>query len=206
MTIATMTSIINKKSIDYEDIMNEFCNWLFEKKHTPHGRVFDSGITTRTALERYHCNNISAIESGCSGEKSNGDGALMRILPLAFIPNIDYETVENVSALTHAHIRSKIACVLYVEMAKSMIEKDLPMIKHILNSCDKIKEHYHGERELDYFENIFTLDFADKIISTQNRFLPNIPILMFMLKVLRKRHWAKMLSKSLRKVKPTLLK
>ena len=30
MTIATMTSIANKKEIDYEDIMSEFIKWRYE--------------------------------------------------------------------------------------------------------------------------------------------------------------------------------
>ena len=131
MTIATMSSIVNKKGIDYEDIMNEFCQWRYNHKYTnsEDGR-FDIGITTGEALSNFKY-GASALESGCRGERDNGNGSLMRVLPLAFLKNIDYETIENISALTHAHKRSRIACVLYVEIAKSMIENDLTIKEHI---------------------------------------------------------------------------
>ena len=85
----------------------------------------------------------------------------MRILPLAYIDDIDYETIENVSGLTHGHKRSKIACALYVEIAKSMLENDLTIEEHVNLACDKIKEHYNDSSELEHFEKIFNKDFDD---------------------------------------------
>ena len=167
MTIATMTSIVNKKAVDYEDIMNEFCEWIFNEKYVQYC-VFDYGITTKNALDNYHYKNLPALECGCSGERDNGNGSLMRILPLAFIPNIDYETIENVSALTHAHERSKIACALYIEIAKSMLEyDDLTIREHIKKANDKIIKHYNDSEELKHFNRIFNdnLDDIDTIRS-----------------------------------------
>lgn len=159
MTLATITSIVNKKGIDYTDIIDEFCNWFYHSKHTPHDEVFDIGITTRLALEQYH-DGYSIYSCGINDERSNGNGSLMRILPLAYQDNIDYEVIENVSGLTHAHKRSKIACVLYIEIARSMLKNDLSIREHIDNACDKIKEYYEGNIELNHFTNIFedTLD------------------------------------------------
>lgn len=164
MTIATMTSIVNKKAIDYADIMEEFCLWAYEGEHTPHGERFDIGNTTRRGLERYK-NGANPLESGGTSTHDNGNGSLMRILPLAFISNIDYETIENISALTHGHDRSKIACVLYVEIALSMISNDLTIEEHINNACDKIKEYYEGNDELEEFNRIFNDDFSEGIRS-----------------------------------------
>ena len=164
MTIATMTSIVNKKGIDYTDIMDEFCIWSLEGKHTPHGEVFDIGNTTNRSLKRY-LNGENALKSGGTSIRDNGNGSLMRILPLAYIPGIDYETVENISALTHGHIISKIACVLYVEIAKSMLKNDLTIAEHIDTSCEKIKDHYRNEEELEEFRRIFDNDFSEGILS-----------------------------------------
>ena len=162
MTLATMASIADKKAIDYDDIMNEFWQWYAHDKYTQYYR-FDIGITTRSALEHYHYNDISALEAGLKGERDNGNGSLMRILPLAYIKDIDYEIIENISALTHAHERSRIACVLYVEIAKSMLEKDLEISEHVKNSCEKIKEYYKDSSELVHFERIFNddLDYVE---------------------------------------------
>ena len=164
MTIATMTSIVNKKGIDYTDIMEEFCKWAFEGEHTPHGERFDIGNTTIRGLLRYQ-NGEKAQKCGGTSTHDNGNGSLMRILPLAFIEEIDYETIENISALTHGHDRSKIACVLYVEIVKSMLSNDLTIDEHINNYCEKIKTHYEGNEEIGEFDRIFNDDFSGGIMS-----------------------------------------
>lgn len=101
------------------------------------------------------------MQCGLDGEKDNGNGSLMRILPLAYIPGITYEKIEKVSALTHAHPRSKISCALYIEIAMSMLENDLEMSEHIFNACDKIKEYYGGSPELEHFKRIFENDLEE---------------------------------------------
>lgn len=160
MTIATMRSIVKKNGIDLNDIADEFCNWINNAKYTQYNEVFDSGITTSQALRRYERSH-DVFTCGGNGERDNGNGSLMRVLPLAYLPDIDYESIENISAITHAHERSKIACVLYVEIAKSMLENDLPINEHVKNSCDKIKEHYKDSAELQHFNNIFNEDFTN---------------------------------------------
>lgn len=61
---------------------------------------------------------------GGKNENDNGNGSLMRIMPVCLyfyekqkIDNLDdaevIEKIHAVSALTHAHQRSKIACGLY---------------------------------------------------------------------------------------------
>ena len=162
MVLATMHSIVKKQGIDYDDIMDRFTKWLFDSKYMQGDKTFDCGITTSTAINNYYFDEIPALESGCSGVRDNGNGSLMRILPLAYIKNIDYKTIENISGLTHAHKRSKIACVLYVEIAKSMIENNTLSIKeHIEKASDKIKEYYKDSTELKHFEKIFNNDLDD---------------------------------------------
>ena len=163
MAIATMASIVDKKAIDYDDIMKEFCAWAFDGKYNQY-YTFDMGNTTRKGLNRY-IDGEKAINSGGDQPRDNGNGSLMRILPLAFFPGVDYSTIENVSGLTHAHYRSKIACVLYIEIAKSMIENELTIDEHIRNSCEKIKEHYKDNEEIEHFQRIFDDDWTGEIRS-----------------------------------------
>ncbi len=163
MTIATMGSIINKKCIDYSDIIEEFIEWQKNDKYTQEG-TFDIGITTHNALDSY----VPGLSPFCgmNGERDNGNGSLMRILPLAFINDIDYETIENISSLTHRHKRSRIACVLYVEIAKSMINQHYLSIEtHVKNASDKIKEYYEDNEELKHFKRIFDNDYSEGISS-----------------------------------------
>ena len=161
MTIATVASIVNKNGIDYDDIMNEFINWAVRDEYTnSRSGTFDMGNTTRQSLENYY-NGTPALESGGRGERDNGNGSLMRILPIAYIKDIDYDTVEAVSSLTHAHEISRTACALYVEIAKSMIENDLEISEHVELACDKIKNHYNDSEVLEKFERIFSNDLDD---------------------------------------------
>ena len=97
--------------------------WAEQGFWTPHGHVFDIGITTREALQRLkeQAPGDSPLVGG-RDEMSNGNGSLMRILPLAFYkPEADlptrFQLICEASAITHGHVRSAIACFLYLEMA-----------------------------------------------------------------------------------------
>ena len=161
MTLATMSSIVNKNKIDYEDIMNEFINWCCYNKYTnSKSGNFDIGNTTRRALTNY-LKGKPALESGARSERDNGNGSLMRILPFAYIKGIDYNTIENVSSLTHAHRISRIACVLYIEIAKSMLQNDYEIHEHVKLACDKIKYYYKDSPALNNFEKILSNDLDE---------------------------------------------
>ena len=157
LTLATMQSIVNKDAIDLEDIMNEFSLYVSESKYCQY-HVFDYGNTTIESINRFD-SGYPASKCGGRGDRDNGNGSLMRILPLAFIPGITYKEIEDISALTHAHPKSKIACVLYIEIARSMLENDLEISEHIARSCEKIKEYYKDCEYLKDFEAILEGDY-----------------------------------------------
>lgn len=112
MTLATCASIKEKGGVDTKDIRKKFCDWLYLGKYTIDGKAFDCGNTVAEALNS---------NKGCVGDRSNGNGSLMRVIPLAFLKVAD-KTIENVSAITHAHNISKYACVIYVRLAQALRE------------------------------------------------------------------------------------
>lgn len=140
LTLATAASIKETKRIDTIDMLEKFRRWYKENAFTAHNELFDIGNTTREAIIK---------GQGKDDKYSNGNGSLMRILPLAFIDCSD-EEIEKVSALTHAHSISKQACVIYVKIARELIkgrnikevleqleyEKPFNRLKHI----DKLDE------------------------------------------------------------------
>ena len=120
MTLATMESISRLKKIDYADIMQNFSLWLEEGKFTPFGKVFDCGVTCRTAIFNFSTKIFGkskpALECGLRDENSNGNGSLMRILPAVFYlykiygENFSSDAVQKIheiSCLTHAHRRNQ---------------------------------------------------------------------------------------------------
>lgn len=120
MTLATLESIKRLGSIDLDDIMQNFVKWYKNGDFTPYGKVFDIGNTTHKAIKRY-MNGVPVNECGGRGVCDNGNGSLMRILPLAFIPNVGTGDVYQVSALTHAHEIACEACNVYVLLAVKLI-------------------------------------------------------------------------------------
>ncbi|WP_068457824.1 ADP-ribosylglycohydrolase family protein [Aedoeadaptatus pacaensis] len=130
MTLATLDSIKEVGRIDPLDMKERFCDWLRKGKYTADGDTFDVGTTTRMALDR---------GNGLDDYYSNGNGSLMRILPLAFTDATDDE-IRAVSAITHAHKISTDACVEYVHLARKLIEGKPIIREEIKNkSMDEIK-------------------------------------------------------------------
>ncbi|KFF20406.1 ADP-ribosylglycohydrolase family protein [Flavobacterium hydatis] len=104
---------------DLSDIARNFVKWYSTELWTPHGQVFDIGIATRNAIHNIAKGHEAEFCGGFE-EKDNGNGSLMRILPLVFYLKdkedieIIYQKVKAVSSITHAHFRSVFACFIYV--------------------------------------------------------------------------------------------
>ena len=128
LTFCLAESLCSGFSIDA--IASSFCRWLNEAYWTPHGEVFDIGNTTYDALERLQ-QGFPPVKAGGTDEYSNGNGSLMRILPLAYYhKTLDFpkliERVHQVSCITHAHLRSQIACGIYISIAVCLLQRMAP--------------------------------------------------------------------------------
>ncbi len=94
-----------------------YVRWLREGHWAVGGKVFDVGGATRAALDRI-ASGTPAASAGGAGETDNGNGSLMRILPVAlrFADASPDELVSYAmrwSAITHRHVRSQLACAYY---------------------------------------------------------------------------------------------
>ncbi|RKI68189.1 ADP-ribosylglycohydrolase [bacterium 1xD42-67] len=118
-------------SVSYDDMMARFLRWAEEGYMTAHGDVFDMGIATRQALTKY-AKGTPPLKCGGTGTYDNGNGSLMRILPLALYlhrtmgPEFPrkpeaFQIIHNASALTHAHPISLIACDIYCSIANELL-------------------------------------------------------------------------------------
>lgn len=131
MVLATCNSIRVQGAINPEDIMRNFIMWRTYAHYTAHDEVFDIGRTTGEAFLNY-CEGIPALKCGLTHERSNGNGSLMRILPLAFVPDVTWEDVENISKLTHGHAKCIQKCCEYIYFCKELIKNpDFPIPNHI---------------------------------------------------------------------------
>ncbi len=137
LTLATAQALIDGYSL--ERIAQNFISWYYDGEFTPRRYAFDEGITTSRAIERL-AEGISPLNAGGRGERDNGNGSLMRILPVAYytyfkIKNLEerLRLIHEVSMLTHAHPRSLMGCGIY-----SMV------IWNILDGLDKFKAYSEG--------------------------------------------------------------
>jgi ADP-ribosyl-[dinitrogen reductase] hydrolase len=107
------------------DLASRFVSWYENAYWTSWNRVFDVGIATSHAIQALK-NNTSPTLAGGTTVDSNGNGSLMRILPLVLFlrdKNISerFNFTKEVSSLTHRHIRSVIGCFIYLEYALGLL-------------------------------------------------------------------------------------
>ncbi len=135
MALALAESLGRLNDIDYEDIMDNFAKWNDCGKFTPNGKAFDQGHICLAAIENWLNRKElglpeKAVDCGLTKFEDNGNGSLMRILPISFYIYAKYgkksylhgDIVRNVSKLTHAHPISQFACEFYCNMIYQMLE------------------------------------------------------------------------------------
>lgn len=139
LVLATCDSIRECNGINLEDMMYKFQRWLYYAEYTARGKVFDCGGTTGRAIRRYK-NGASIYGCGEKSNLSNGNGSLMRILPLAFT-DADAAIIAFVSSLTHANQISINHCYKYIMSLRHIIRyKNLTVPEDILNRTrDEVK-------------------------------------------------------------------
>lgn len=164
LTICLIDAI--NKGYSIERVAQNFQKFYENGEFTPHGEVFDVGNSTRESIIKL-CKGYKLTECGGSREADNGNGSLMRSLPIAFYGEKLKEQelvnlVEEVSSLTHLHKRSRLACIFYVVFLIQIIngyKKDEALentIAFIRNNCTKTYI-----TEFSYFEKIFSKSIVD---------------------------------------------
>ena len=154
MMLATLDSL--KNGYNPTDIMEKFADWLVDGKYTPFGEAFDVGRTCLRAIMSY-LKGQDITKCGGNGELDNGNGSLMRIMPICLYmyekqraENLTdaevLEKIHEVSALTHAHMRSKIACGLYFFMVRSIL--DAKQENFNLSGCDANKVYKEEMKQI----------------------------------------------------------
>jgi len=124
LTLCLAESIV--EGLDLNKLAQKFIAWKNDNYWTARGWVFDIGIGTRLAIQRLENGELPEYAGGFE-EMENGNGSLMRILPLiTFTKDLPieerYAWTKKVSSLTHAHVRSVMACFYYLEFAKKIME------------------------------------------------------------------------------------
>lgn len=150
---------------DVNTIAGYFMDWRYKNFWTPRGFVFDIGNGTHMAIHRLKA-GVEPPLAGGFFEDDNGNGSLMRILPLVFYYKDKpieerFELTKAVSSITHGHIRSIIACFYYLEFARLLLlQKDKMEIYTSLYETlpDFLKGLRISSEEIDKFKRLFKED------------------------------------------------
>jgi ADP-ribosyl-[dinitrogen reductase] hydrolase len=130
LLLCTVDSLAACGKFDPEDLGKRFVRWERDSYWTPHGAVFDIGIATSQAISRL-ARRTPPEQAGGADVQSNGNGSLMRILPIALwlraSPADELGVIaQRASSLTHRHPRSQMACGLYCLLVREMLTGTAP--------------------------------------------------------------------------------
>lgn len=125
------------------------------------------GVTTVWALQ----NIASGVRAEVAGEAvqfSNGNGSLMRILPVSLrfatdpIPRL-LDRVHRASAITHRHPRSQMACGLFTLVVRELLAGEVPGEAYA-RALAAFRAFYEPDPwwslELDHFQLLLVGDLA----------------------------------------------
>lgn len=158
MTIATLDSL--RKGYNLEDIMKRFVLWYEERAYLATDHLFDIGITTELSIRKY-IQSHDLTSCGLDDVNSNGNGSLMRILPVCIYAVLNHiedhvaiKMIHEVSSLTHAHKRSQLACGIYYFIVKELINQPSSLSTSLQKGISHAFDYYREEQELTYFKRI----------------------------------------------------
>ena len=162
LTLALLDSICQTETVDLKHIMNNFVDWLDHGAFTPYGYSFDIGNGTIRAITAYK-HRGKPRQCGDASEWNNGNGSLMRIMPACLYcyskQTEDAEAIReihSIASLTHAHIRSNIACGLYYFMICEALDGKGELIERMQKGLDRGFAFY--EKKLADHENLLCYD------------------------------------------------
>lgn len=159
LALCLLESLLNNDMLDPEDLGSRWVDW-YERGHLAvDGRVFDVGVQTAKSLAAIKA-GVPALEAGSSDQYSQGNGSLMRVLPLVlWHKGSDAELVRDAhlqSKVTHGHLVCQVCCAQYCLWARYALCEHVNPWNEALTALRDIYQDAPSYR--DIFDDIFRLD------------------------------------------------
>lgn len=163
LLLCAAASFAEKADFDPQDMGVRFLQWFDLGYWGAHGRVFDIGNATRKALDRISL-GTPALQAGGTDSYDNGNGSLMRILPvvlasLRVADDLFVMRLEEASAITHGHARSKMACVFFGFMVRALVKGTAPQ-EALLHAQGQFAATYRHSDEFSHFAQVMKADLG----------------------------------------------
>ena len=161
-----LDSLLAKDGLDLGHFAEGLRNWLLTGFYAVNRSVFDIGMQTSTAINRLS-SGISPDVAGPSAEQHNGNGSLMRVLPLVLWhqgsdANLVYVAMRQ-SLPTHGHWQSKITCAMYCLWARRWLEG---ATSPWASAESGVREILGGDAPADQLDHVLDPDNADRARGT----------------------------------------
>ena len=153
--LCLLESLVEMGCFDLDDFSGKLLAWYESGLWAVDNKVFDVGIQTSMALSAYK-NGVSPEKSGMVRADGKGNGALMRVLPLAlWHEGTDEQLVVDAHRqclVTHGNITNLVCCGLYVLIARGLLNGD-DVDTALSYAIGEIRRIYAGRPEFsDEFE------------------------------------------------------
>lgn len=134
LTVATCESIIETRSVNPESVASHFLHWFRER------RITGIGASTLKSLNELDAGGHWALV-GATGEYSAGNGAAMRVAPLAFFLDPDIDTdrqrIRDICRITHRNDEAYLGALAILRSIRHVIdgnELDHDFVPSLVNS------------------------------------------------------------------------
>ncbi|WDF49095.1 ADP-ribosylglycohydrolase family protein [Paenibacillus sp. KACC 21273] len=163
LTVALLVSLIHHPELDTIDLGRRFIQWYRQGIWAARREVFDIGIATRKAIAHIEQDPTRPEQAGGNDEYSNGNGSLMRILPLIYkLVNKDAATrldwITRVSSLTHRHPVSILGGLIYVEIGIQLLQSppSTTLKQCYQQACQHINVQYADYPEIERYQRLLS--------------------------------------------------
>ena len=163
LTIATCESIIESGLVSPESVANHFVSWFRER------RITGIGSSTLKSFTELDAGGHWALV-GATGEYSAGNGAAMRIAPLAFLldpdSDTDRQTIRDICRITHRNDEAYIGALAVVRSIRHVTcgnQLDIGLLSMLV---DTIPDSRVRDRLMDVRGGLSVPDYAMRFASS----------------------------------------
>jgi ADP-ribosyl-[dinitrogen reductase] hydrolase len=143
LTLATCNAIVNTGGVSPEHIAATYANWHLHRKFR------GLGSSTLKALTDLSVGQHWAL-TGAKGERAAGNGAAMRIAPLAFClnpdANEDRRTIRDICRITHHHDEAYIGALAIVMAIRGVAYDSAPLTELLAHVANQIPDSQVRDR------------------------------------------------------------
>ncbi len=160
--LALLDSLLTT-GFDTTDQARRALAWYDDKAYTPDddGR-FDIGNATAAAIRAFK-SGTPAEDAGPSHDRANGNGSLMRILPLALVERRADEMLRirhahRASRVTHGTARAQVACALYTLIVGRLLTGDDSRTNALADARASLRAAYVEHAMADHLDALDHLE------------------------------------------------